>query len=203
MNCRQRRQSIPTAPTSRCWSPPTGSVALVGAPLHDPDGRTYIATLAVTGSGVAIAYRKVWLGSEERQRFDPGEQAAVYDVDGWRLGLAICKDTSVAAHTRDLADRAIDVYVAGLVMHPGEIEEQDERARRIAADTGVYVAFAGFAGPTGSGYNTTAGGSSIWSPDGGLLAHAGSATGEIARAALTDRRPADITGSLEGEDITT
>lgn len=162
----------------------TDTIALAGAPVHGPDEHTYIATLAVTGCGVQIVYRKMWLGSEERERFHPGLQPAVCDVDGWTLGLAICKDTSITAHTCALSELAIDVYVAGLVMHPHEIDDQNERARRIATDLNVYVAFAGFAGPTGNGYTSTAGGSSIWSPEGVVLAQADTHTDQIARATL-------------------
>ena len=47
----------------------TGSVALAGAPVADADGRVYIAMLAADGSGIAVAYRKMWLGDAEARRF--------------------------------------------------------------------------------------------------------------------------------------
>src|SRR5436305_3692748 len=40
----------------------TGSLALVGAPVEGEAGRAHIAMVAVDGSGVTIAYRKLWLG---------------------------------------------------------------------------------------------------------------------------------------------
>jgi predicted amidohydrolase len=61
----------------------------------------------------------------------------------------------------------------------------EERARRAAADHGVWVAFASFAGSTGGGYSDAAGGSGVWSADGVAVARAGSQTGEIARATLS------------------
>jgi predicted amidohydrolase len=160
------------------------SVALVGAPVQ-AEGERYIAILAVDATGVKLAYRKMWLGEEESPHFAPGDRPAALDVDGWRLGLAICKDTSVPRHGVDTAALGIDCYVAGTVMSPHEAVVQDERARRIATDLEVYVAIASFAGPTGSGYDQTAGHSGIWSPRGVALATAGADVGQTATATLT------------------
>ena len=99
-------------------------------------------------------------------------------VDGWRLGMGICKDTGVAAHTEATSALDIDVYIAALVHLPEELDEQDARGLRIAAACDAYVAFASFAGPTGGGYSATAGQSTIWSPSGEVLARATPAVGE-------------------------
>jgi len=157
-----------------------GSLALAGAPVDGPG----IGMLAIDGSGVQVAYRKMNLGGDEPRSFGPGPAPAVLEVQGWRLGLGICKDTGVPAQSAATAALGIDVYVAGLVDHPHEAVIQEERARRIAADHGVFVAFASFAGPAGGDYAETAGRSGIWSPDGRVIARAGATPGEIARATL-------------------
>jgi predicted amidohydrolase len=159
----------------------TGSVALAGAPLDGP----HISVLRVDGTGVTVAYRKQNPGVVEAERFRPGPCPEVLDVDGWRLGLAICRDTGLAGHAVATAGLGIDAYVAGLVDLPHEDVIQEERALRVAADHGVWVAFASFAGPTGSGFPQTAGRSGIWSPDGTPVDRAGRAPGEWARAILT------------------
>jgi predicted amidohydrolase len=148
-------------------------------------GRRHIAALRIDGAGVAVAYRKAHLGGEEAERFSPGAGPAVLAVDGWRLGLAICKDTGVTAHTEATARLGIDLYVAGLVHRPDEIGQQDARGRRIAAACRGYVAFASCAGPAGAGYEETAGQSAVWAADGRELARAGAAPGDLARARLT------------------
>lgn len=161
-----------------------GSIALVGAPVSDEDGDEHIATLRVSGDGVDVAYRKMWLGGGESSRFTPGDEPVALEVDGWRLGLGICKDTGVVEHAAVTAALGIDVYVAGLVHLPGELGEQKARALRIARRSGAHVAFASFAGPTGGPYSRTAGRSGIWSPTGVVLAQTGAAPGEFARATL-------------------
>jgi hypothetical protein len=69
-------------------------------------------------------------------------------------------------------------------MSPEERPKIDDRGRRIATQHHVWVAFASFAGPTGSGYDHTAGCSGIWSPEGVAIARAGPEIGAIAQATL-------------------
>ncbi|HET6949151.1 MAG TPA: carbon-nitrogen hydrolase family protein [Acidimicrobiales bacterium] len=162
----------------------TGAHALAGAPVAGDDGGCHIAMLAVDGTGATVAYRKMWLGGDEPARFRPGGKPAVLAVDGWRLGLAICKDTGVPQHASDTAALGIDVYVAGVLHATDELAIQEERARRVATDHQVWVAVASFAGSTGGGYDRAAGHSAVWSPGGLVVARAGPETGAIAGATL-------------------
>jgi len=162
-----------------------GALALVGAPVRGEAGRSRIAMLAVEGSGASVAYCKVWLSTDESNWFAPGSQPAVLDVDGWRLGLAICRDTSIPHHVSDTAALGIDAYVAGTLMFADEAALQNERASRIAASQRIWVAVASFAGSTGSGYAETAGRSGIWTSRGHVAAQAGPEPGAIAQATLS------------------
>ena len=162
----------------------TGSLALVGAPVQGDVGRVHIAMLAVDGTGVSVAYRKIWLGTEEADRFTPGDTPSGLDVDGWRLGLAICRDTGIPQHASDTAALGMDAYVAGVLESAEDAAIPGERARRIAASHHVWVAVASFAGPTGGGYAQAAGCSGIWSPNGVVVDQVGPETGAVARATL-------------------
>ncbi len=162
----------------------TGSVALAGAPVPGEAGRPHIAVLAVDEAGISVAYRKLWLSEAEAGRFAPGDKPAVLEVDGWRLGLAVCKDVSVPQHQVDTAALGIDAYVAGTVMSADERALQEERASRIAARLGVWLAIASFAGATGGGYTECAGRSGVWAPDGALAVQAGAGPGAVVSAVL-------------------
>jgi predicted amidohydrolase len=162
----------------------TGALALMGAPVHGDAGTSHIAMLAVDRTGATVAYRKMWLGTAEAVRFAPGSEPAVVDVDGWRLGLAICKDTGIAQHADDTAGLGIDAYVAGVLESAADAAVLDERAERVATGHGVSVAVASFAGSTGGGFAEAAGGSAIWTSDGAEIARAGPEPGAIARATL-------------------
>jgi predicted amidohydrolase len=162
----------------------TGSLALVGAPVAGEAGGAQIAMLAVDGTGVRVAYRKVWLGGAETDRFAPGAGPAAVDIDGWRLGLAICRDTGIPGHAADTAALGMDAYVAAVLETADDEAVPEARARRVAADHHVWVAIASFAGSTGGGYAHAAGRSGIWSPEGAEVARAGRDAGAIARATL-------------------
>jgi predicted amidohydrolase len=162
----------------------TGSLALVGAPSAGREGRLYISTLGVSRDGVEVAYRKSYLGGDEPARFTAGAGPAALVLDGWRIGLGICKDTGVDEHVACTAALDVDLYVAGLVHRPDELDLQAERATRIARACDAYVAFASFAGPTGGGYDETAGASSIWTARGAPIARAGARPGDLARATV-------------------
>jgi len=162
-----------------------GAVALVGAPVPGEAGLPHIAMLAIDGAGASVAYRKMWLGGSEPNRFTAGSEPAVLDVDGWRLGLAICKDTGIAQHAADTAALGIDAYVAGILESADDAAIPDERARRVASDYRVWVAMASFAGSTGGGYAPAAGRSGIWTSEGVVAGQAGPETGVIVRATFS------------------
>jgi predicted amidohydrolase len=158
----------------------TGAIALVGAPI-DEDGRAYIAVLRIDGSGVRVAYRKTHLAGDELHRFAAGDGPTAMEVDGRRVGIGICKDTGTDEHINGVADLGVDLYVAGLVHHANELAEQDRRGRRIALRCGAPVVFASFAGPTGGGFDHTAGTSSAWTRDGIQVARASADPGDAVR----------------------
>ena len=155
------------------------TVALVGAPVEGP----YIAMLAIDRNGARVAYRKQYPHTSE-ERFLAGPSPEVLEVDGWRLGLAICRDTGVEEQVAQTAALGIDAYVAGVLDAPDGDAVVAERARRVTAEHGVWVAVSSFAGPTGGGYTESAGRSGIWAPDGRVAARAGRTPGEIARATM-------------------
>jgi len=158
-------------------------VALAGAPVRGRDGRDYIATLAIDGTEVTVAYRKMWLHPPEPDRFTSGDMPAVVEVDGWRLGLAICRDSGVSEHARVTAGLGIDVYAASTLFSLTAGNRRDARMRAIAAEYRIWVAAASFAGSTGR-YPKTSGGSGIWAPDGSLTAQAGLRVGTFTQATL-------------------
>ncbi|RKN51123.1 carbon-nitrogen hydrolase family protein [Micromonospora endolithica] len=158
----------------------TGTLALAGAPVRGD----HIATLAVDGTGARVAYRKMFLGGAEPGRFSPGTEPAVLDVDGWRVGLAICKDTGVPEQAARTVALGVDVLAASMVDEARDAAVQDDRARLIATTHRVHVAVASCAAPTGGGFGTPAGRSAVWSPEGRVLVRAGTEPGESAGVTL-------------------
>lgn len=167
----------------------TGSLALVGAPVAAPGGGRSIATLAIDGSGAGVAYRKMWLGEAEAELFVAGDSPAVISRSGWRIGLAICKDTGVAEQAMATMAKGCDLYIAGSLEHANDADVLPRRARAIATRHDVWVIIASYAGSAGGGYDVAAGGSGIWRPDGSVVVRAGWAPNDVARATID---PSDI-----------
>jgi predicted amidohydrolase len=162
----------------------TGSVALVGAPVAEGD-RLSIATLRVDEDGVTVAYRKTWLHGDELVRFTPGTGPATTVVDGWVVGLAICRDTGQSQYTAQMAHHGVDLYAAGVVDVREDVVECQARAFVISRALAVPVAIASFAGPTGGGFDQTAGHSAIVDARGTRLVEADAQPGRVVRAALS------------------
>ncbi|MGW1211177.1 carbon-nitrogen hydrolase family protein [Streptomyces sp. NPDC002499] len=164
----------------------TGATALIGAPVRAEDGREHIATLAVTGEGATVAYRKAWLHGKEFDRFTPGERPEVMVLDGWRLGLAICFDAAVPQHAADTAALGMDAYVASTLYgaSPDAQARRDGHMRDRAAAHGIWVVLSTAAGPSGE-FAETSGGSGVWAPGGDVLVQAGARAGDVVVATLT------------------
>lgn len=164
------------------------SVALVGAPMQGAgnDDRR-ISMLRVDRDGVSVAYSKMCLGGDEPQHFEPGTSAAVLEIDGWRLGLAICKDTGQPEHAAETVALEVDAYVAGVCETEEDRVVQPARAARVIDDHGVWVAYASFAGPTGGGFSDTAGRSAVLDPDGVVRLQLGRRSGQWGWTTLTRR----------------
>lgn len=160
-----------------------GGVALVGAPIAEGD-RLSIATLRIDGQGVRVAYRKTWLHGDEFIRFTPGAGPTTTDVDGWTVGLAICKDTGASQHTAQMARLGVDLYAAGVVDVPDDVIECQARAFVISRALAAPVAIASFAGATGGGFERTAGHSVIVAADGRILAEADACAGSVVQVDL-------------------
>lgn len=162
-----------------------GCIALVGAPVAGSRGDKHIGVLRVDSGGVSTVYRKSFLGADEASHFTPAGDPAAIEIDGWRVGLGVCRDTGIERHVRGTAALGIDLYLAGLVDRPDDRAVQLRRARHIARTCDAYVGFATFAGPTGGGFSETLGSSSIWDPAGETIASAGLEPDDFVRATLT------------------
>lgn len=153
----------------------TGSVAPAGAPIVESGGFSYIATLLIDGAGVVVAYRKIHLHPPEDERFTPGTEHVVLELDGLRLGLAICRDASLAEHATATVGAGAEVYVACTLNSP--TDPRDARMRARATAHRIPVVLACGAGPDGPLIGS--GGSGFWRPDGTVIAQAGGSPGDV------------------------
>ena len=151
-----------------------GIAIVYGYPEHNAQGRPFNAAQFVDADGQRIAhYRKTHLfGDVDRAQFSPGPQApAVFEWNGWRLGLLICYDIEFPEPARSLALQGADL----LLVPTANMVDFDEVQRVLlparALENRVFVAYANACGHEG---NTTYGGlSTTCAPMGEVLAQGG------------------------------
>lgn len=145
-----------------------GVAAVMGACLREADGLSNAALVFdARGRNVGI-YRKVHLWAEERRVFRAGNRLAVVDLNGWRIGLAICYDAGFPEHCRALALAGAQLIVCPSAFAVGE----EERRYRLyfpmrALENTVFVVAANALGEQGGA--AFFGDSLICAPDGRLL----------------------------------
>ncbi|WP_277343792.1 nitrilase-related carbon-nitrogen hydrolase, partial [Pseudomonas viridiflava] len=81
----------------------TGVAIAYGYPERGEDGRLYNAAQLIDAHGNRLGnYRKTHLfGDADRAMFSAGEQApALFEFNGWKLGLLICYDLEFPENAR-------------------------------------------------------------------------------------------------------
>jgi predicted amidohydrolase len=182
----------------------SGLAILYGYPELDEQGNVYNSVQLIDRTGTRLGnYRKTHLfGDADRAMFSEGERApAVFEFNGWKLGLLICYDLEFPENARRLAAAGAELILvptANMVPY-GFIAEVTVRSR--AFENQCYVAYANYCGKEMD--FEYCGLSSIAGADGQQIAKAGrdealivgtldKATLASARSAFTylnDRRP--------------
>lgn len=181
-----------------------GMAVVVGLALPHPD-RPFNAAVAIDARGDEIArYHKTHLyGDVDRSQFTEGDAlSAVFDLQGWRVGLAICYDIEFPEVARNLALKGADLVIVPTAnMVPFEsVPIRLVPAR--AEENAIFVAYANYVGAEGQfQYN---GHSCVCGPDGTDFARADGETeqmlladlekgsleaGRLRQTHLKDRRP--------------
>ena len=164
-----------------------GIVAVVGGALRNARGLGLSAIVVDRQGQICATYDKQNLDLPERDWFVPGTSGCMIEVDGWRLALGICYDSSFPEHGRALALEGADAYLVSAAFPRGESDHRRSiyfPAR--ALENTFYVAFANFVGAH-DGLECR-GRSAVHGPDGHLLADAGPDQPGIAVAELDPER---------------
>jgi predicted amidohydrolase len=149
-----------------------GVHAVVGAPVRGGDGRGRLAAIAVDDRGeTAAVYAKQHLDEFEVELFAPGDEHVVLDVDGHRLGLAVCADAGVPAHAAQVAALGADGYLVGALFPRHRAAARDEQMAARARENGMWVVLGATAGRAWR-YDSC-GGTGVWRRDGEVAAQLG------------------------------
>jgi predicted amidohydrolase len=161
-------------------------VVVVSTPLRRGDLRRLTMLVIRPYGAVTAPYDKQHVDSDEAAYFSDGPCGASIDVDGLRLGLSICYDSSFPEHARDAADGGAVGYLNSAAFFPGSAHRRDVALAARALDNGMYVVLAAATGTCGD--HRFIGGSAIFDPEGRPLARLGEEEG----LAIADLDPAVV-----------
>jgi predicted amidohydrolase len=152
-----------------------GIAIVYGYPEQHAQGKKpYNAAQFVDADGQRLAnYRKTHLfGDVDRAQFSPGPQApAVFEWQGWKLGLLICYDIEFPEPARGLALQGADAILVPTANMIAFDEVQRVLLPARALENRVFVAYANACGSEGE---TTYGGlSTLCGPMGAVRAQGG------------------------------
>ncbi|RST03362.1 carbon-nitrogen hydrolase family protein [Streptomyces sp. WAC07149] len=159
-----------------------GLAVAVNAALRTDGPLPAIATLVYDADGAHVTtYAKQHLYQHEQGAFAAGTADGRFELGGVRFSLGVCFDN----HFPDLAGRAAAdgcaVHLASSLYGTGDgIAERATVYPGIAKEQGLYVVLANHVGPAGPW--TGCGGAAVWSPDGTLLAEAGTEGPDVVTA---------------------
>ena len=169
----------------------TGCTVLVSTPLVRPTG-VHLSTVLVRPDGtVEAVYDKQHVDRLELGWFAPGEQRpVVVDVEGVRVGLAICYDSRFPEHAAAAAAAGAEVYAVSTAYLEGSTRGREVSLPARALDNGMYVVAGSALGRCGD--RPITGGSCVLDPEGRELAalatEPGLALASIDLACLADVR---------------
>ncbi len=144
-----------------------GVTMVVGAPVRMETG-LHIGAFVLTPDGAAGLYTKHHLGDGEGEVFQAGDRNPLVEVGGTTAAVAICADANQASHAAAAAARGAGMYLVSAFVVPDEIDGKAARLEAYAEGHSMAVVFANFGGPSGG--LPSAGGSTVWSDTGRVVA---------------------------------
>ncbi|PBC80244.1 Predicted amidohydrolase [Streptomyces sp. 2224.1] len=157
----------------------SGIATVVNCVAATDGPRPAIETLVFGADGELLtSYRKQHLFEHEQAAFAAGQHDGRFEFGGVRFALATCYDN----HFPDLTVRGstdgCQVHLASSLYGTGAgVDELAAIYPGIAKDSNMYVVLANHVGPAGPW--TGCGRSSIWAPDGALIAEADTETAMV------------------------
>ncbi|HLF11669.1 MAG TPA: carbon-nitrogen hydrolase family protein [Gammaproteobacteria bacterium] len=143
---------------------------VVGAPLRDGAEKPKLGAIVIRSSGASEAYHKMHLGGDEPSYFVPGNEPLLLAVGGYKVGIAICADSSRATHPESYATSGAKIYAAGVFLTAEWYETDVPRLAKYAESYEMLTVMANHAASVGS-YESV-GKSAVWAPKGELLVQA-------------------------------
>lgn len=158
--------------------------AIVGAPVRDGPDKPKLGAVVIRSNGETDVYHKIHLGGEEPDFFAPGDEPLLLTVGEYKVGIAICADSSHTTHAETYAMKGGQIYAAGVFLTAEWYQTDTSRLASYAENYGMLTVMANQA--ASAGRYESVGRSAIWTPDGRLLVQASGTEDALLIAASTN-----------------
>ena len=139
---------------------------VAGAPVENPANKPYIGALIIRPED-SFTYRKNYLHPGEEIYFSESKKiSGIFEVNGTKIGVAICADIDHEEHAKESSRDGARIYAAGVLIMGG-YSEAAGRLQHYAIKYSMITLMANYGQPTG-GY-LPAGTSAAWDNSGNLL----------------------------------
>ena len=88
-----------------------GVSIVVGTVELGEDDKLYKSALVVTPDGYQGKYRKCQPAPAERERVEPGSDTPLFEIEGWKMAVAVCWDLYFPELAQLFAMKGADLYV--------------------------------------------------------------------------------------------
>lgn len=162
--------------TELCRQARAHATALIGSVVEAAGPVVYDTAVVVDRRGRLVgSYRKSHLHGSELDHFAAGDRLVVIELDGLRVGVAICVEHAYPEIFAELALQDAHLVAVPAAVRDGYGYLIDLRTRARAQDNQLFVATANFAGD--DGHTAWCGGSAVVNPRGEVLATTAGAPG--------------------------
>ena len=127
---------------------------IVGAPIKLAETKPYIGEFIISAPSDPIYYCKMHFHTGEDEYFSKGSEYCLIDVKGIKLGLAICADTSVESHIREVKLQGAEYYICSSLITASGYEHDITQLQGYAKKYAIGVTVSNFVNESG-GFQTT------------------------------------------------
>lgn len=141
---------------------------VVGSAIQNQQSKPYLGAFVFSDHGTVDIYAKMHLGGNESDYFTAGTTFKCIETHDETIGLSICADSSKSSHPAAYATAGVSVYAASVFLNNEWYATDTPRFPRIAVEHGMLVVMANQAASRST--LASVGNSTIWGPDGAVLA---------------------------------
>ncbi|WP_066855108.1 carbon-nitrogen hydrolase family protein [Halodesulfovibrio spirochaetisodalis] len=156
---------------------------LAGAPFDTGYDQPELSLIILSPENAPQHYSKIHLHGIEKQFFRAGIHHKIFTINSFKIGLAICADTTHQEHIQHMINKDVDCYIASVLISKQGYAADAAMFTQYAQQHSVTIGFANYIGH--SGPYICAGKSAFWNKEGEIISQCSCDEPELLITTLT------------------